>query len=133
MSSPVDDILEHYGVRGMKWGIRKRSPAEEKERADRFRASKKRRVISDKELNDRIDRLQKEARLKELVEKDLSPGRKMARQIVSDSGQKVLRNVTAGAMTVAVGAATKKIMSKKDAEKAEEVAKILQKGGLGKK
>lgn len=133
MSNQVDDDLKHYGVPGMKWGIRKRSAAEEKERAERFTAKKKRRVISDKELNDRIERLQKEAKLKELVEKDLSPGRKMARQIMSDSGEKVMRNVTAGAMTLAVGVATKKIMSGKDEERASEVAKILQRGGLGKK
>lgn len=38
----LEDALVHYGVKGMKWGKRKRSPAEEAERSRRFKKNAKR-------------------------------------------------------------------------------------------
>ena len=104
-----DSDIEHYGKKGMKWGVRNRTKAEERARAQRFKASKNRRRISDDELNNLISRLEREKKLKNLVEEDLSPGKKVAKTIFSDSGQKVARTVVAGAGIYAV----KKVIDQK--------------------
>lgn len=120
-----DQHLEHYGVRGMKWGVRKRSAKEEKERARRFKAVKNRRTLSDKEIKERIDRIQAEKKLKQLVEEDLTPGRAAAKRILSDSGQKVARNAAAGAGTLAVGVVVGALLG-------PDAGKMFQRGGIKK-
>ena len=101
--------ISHFGVRGMKWGVRKRSAKEEKERAKRFKKAENRRHISDSELKERTERLLAEKKFKELTDQDLNPGKTIAKKIVSESGQKVARTVITGAALFAV----KSFMEKK--------------------
>lgn len=125
--------LQHFGVQGMKWGVRKRSAKEEKERAKRFKELKNRRTLSDEELKARIDRLSAEKKFKQLTEEDLTPGRAVASRILSESGQRVASKVVVGAGTVAVGYAVKHVLKQtKYKGVADKVADTIQRGGLKK-
>lgn len=125
MESKDSNSLEHFGVQGMKWGVRKRSAKEEKERAKRFKAVNNRRTLSDEELKARIERLSAEKKLKQLTEEDLTPGRAVAKRIMSDSGQTVLRKAATGAGTLLVGAVIGKYFG-------PQASQIMQRGGLKK-
>ena len=116
-----DDILIHHGVKGMKWGVRRyrnkdgsltaEGKARAKKRADKAethdkkeeykQASKNRRNLSDEELSKRIKRLENEKKLKKLTEDNTrSTGGKMVREILNDSGKKVVKAAVAGGVAL---------------------------------
>lgn len=105
--------LQHYGVPGMKWGKRKstskaamkRQAKDVKEQGKRKSASKNRRNLSEKELDSYVSRLEKEKKLKSLVDADTAPGKTVAKQILGNSGKTVLTAVATGAGMYAVRAA----------------------------
>lgn len=109
------DIITHYGIKGMKWGVRRyqnkdgsltsagktreRTKNEKRERSER---SKNRRTASLEELTKQISRLETEKKLKSLINEDIRPGRTMAAKILKSGGEKVLSGVVAGSMAYAV-------------------------------
>lgn len=107
-----EDFLEHYGVKGMRWGTRRseaqlakdrgRKTADAAVRNKRKQAAKNRRLMSDKDIEKALDRLQKEKRLKDLTDQDVSPGKTAVKMIMSESGKKVARTVVAGTALYAV-------------------------------
>lgn len=112
----TDTTLQHYGVKGQKWGVRKKpTRQEQKRRSARQDASNRRRQLSDKDLNQIIERLNNEKKLKNLVEEDLRPGKAVAKKIMSESGQKVVRTVVAGSAMYAIKAAMTKKFDPQDA------------------
>lgn len=59
MADDVEDFLEHYGVKGMKWGVKRgivksgkeRTSREDKVRAKRKDAKRRRQTLKDKDLD----------------------------------------------------------------------------------
>lgn len=116
----MSTTLMHYGVKGMKWGVRRsesqlatsRSKAEKNAdkivKTKRKKDVKNRRTLTTEELKSKIDRMKLEKQFKDLTEEDISPGRKVAKDILKSAGTKVLSAAAAGAAAYAVKAAMTK-------------------------
>lgn len=105
----VDKTLTHFGVIGMKWGVRKGPSADTKVRRDRAKMHKNRRTMSDSDIKRAVNRMQMEKKLKTLVEEDIAPGRLAAKDFLSKTGATFV-----GAAAGAVGAAlVKSYLAKK--------------------
>lgn len=108
-----DDELYHYGVKGMRWGVRKfRERAKQRRmdrqarrsvKNDRKYAEKNVSLLSDAELNARINRLQRERQLKDLSSQELRPGRRKAGQMLDRYGSQALGAVVGIGVSATVG------------------------------
>ena len=117
--------LYHHGILGMKWGVRryqnsdgsltsagrKRQAKKENKavRKERATAKKNRRILSDADIQKRINRLKSEQELSKLTEQDLHPGRSAVGRVIGSAGNKVVTAAVAGATAYAV----KAILTKK--------------------
>lgn len=98
--TPPSDELMHYGILGMKWGVRrseaqlararKKAAKQEPDHEDYTRAHspKSIRAMSDKELSDRNKRLNAEKQYKDLTKK-------------TSTGKKIVKGIVAAGATVA--------------------------------
>lgn len=131
----MENELYHYGVKGMKWGVRRyqnkdgtltaagrkrRSQdvaklADKNERTARKQDLKNRRTMSDAQLKKKIERLELEAKYKRLSEQDLAAGRSCVRDILKTSGKKVATAAAAGALAYGVKVALTREFDLKEA------------------
>ena len=123
----IENELFHYGILGMKWGVRRTpaqlarargqraSSADSKVKEERKTALKNRRSLSTEDIQKRVERLKLEKQFKDLTNEDIAPGRKMASDILKSAGTKVLATAAAGAAAYAVKVALTKNFDIKEA------------------
>lgn len=109
--------LYHYGVIGMKWGVRRyqnpdgsltaagRRRYDVKERRavkkERKKALKNVRTLSDDDIQKRINRLQMEKKMKDLTNDDIAPGRTAFKEALNKAGKVVTVAAMAGGLAYA--------------------------------
>ena len=114
----MENELYHYGVLGMKWGVRrtpeqlakangraKRKSKDNAKKSDMKKAVKSRRTLSDADLKKRIERIKMEKQLKDLTAEEISPGKKFVSEVLSSSGKKVATALVTGAVLYGTKAA----------------------------
>lgn len=106
-SMSVEEFLEHYGKKGMRWGVRK---SRSQLKIDRTKTVYKKPPIrlSDAELSSRIKRLELEKKYRDLNSHDKSPGKEYAKSLLENSGRTAVGAVVGGVVTFALQRALKK-------------------------
>lgn len=82
----ADDFLRHYGVKGMKWGSRRKSKnsVETSKREDPVKK------MSDDQLRRKINRIQMERQYRQLTAPQKSAGQKMVQDILVNTAKQQL-------------------------------------------
>lgn len=118
------NYLYHYGVLGMKWGVRRsRKKAAKAERKSakqrkeesysedykRVKALKKKKLyeMSNAEIRELNNRMQLETQYKDLKKKNVSKGQKFVTEVLTDVGKQVLKETIKESMKGSVKGATK--------------------------
>lgn len=88
------DDLKHFGIPGMKWGIRRKNPrgSADYQRTKVLR-KKKLEDLTNEEIKELNNRLQLERQYKDLTKKPISFGRKKANEALSKLAGKVVSSV----------------------------------------
>ena len=126
MDQTLDDILAHYGVKGMKWGVRRRrddgggkSSAPKHKVSDDAQAAKdfKTRAksggtdtLSNKELQHLVNRMNLEQQYSRLKKGNPNPGAKFAKELLVGVGKQQILKLANDAVSkpVAVAIGTRK-------------------------
>ena len=112
-----DQSLDHYGVKGMRWGHRKRkvsSGSRSRSNSSTRSNQRKSRTLSEADLNRNLDRLRKEKQLKELIDEDVNPGKKYIQDVLKKSGDRLLPAALAAGGAYALAQVMDVKMSKGD-------------------
>jgi 2'-5' RNA ligase len=116
----IEEILEHYGVKGMKWGKRKTRQTEPSHPDSqhvtnihmRVKSQKTTRPLSNKELQDAITRMnleQQYSRLSGGIDRTrVQKGRVLITKILADSGKQVVSQTVSGQLKGLADQAVKK-------------------------
>lgn len=107
-------FIEHYGVKGMKWGVRRdrsqlRSARRDRERT-RFEKSPKR--LTNSQLEARIKRMDNEKRYNQLNSRDVSAGEAFVVDILNKSGKTTAITIVSAAGLMAAKIAIEKKFGK---------------------
>lgn len=99
----VDDILEHYGVKGMRWGVRRSRSS-----TSRTKYTKPPSKLTDSELQRRVQRMETEKKYNSLNAGDISAGKKFATDVLGTSGRRVATTIATNAGVLVVAAVLNK-------------------------
>jgi 2'-5' RNA ligase len=127
MSDPAGDFLQHYGVLGMKWGVRKASsgggsgssktrPPKAPEAVQTRATATKRRAggvssLSNSELRSAIERMNLEKQYKQLNPSTADRGKKLVKDLLVSTGKEVAKEVIKSAAKKGVDVAMESAMS----------------------
>lgn len=102
----LDEILEHVGVKGMRWGVRKSRRSGGKSSSDysTVRKLKKKKIseLSNKELSKITSRLELERRVSSLDSSTTTQGKKLATRLLGQYGNTVATALIGAASTATV-------------------------------
>jgi hypothetical protein len=94
----IDAYLEHYGVKGQQWGVRRSASqlygAGSSKGVTRFKEKPKH--LTDQELQARIKRIETEKKYRDLNKRTVSTGEKIAVEIMTHSGKEIGKKVLTG-------------------------------------
>lgn len=116
--------LYHHGVLGMKWGVRrgsskiaragKKAPDEpDHEDYTKAHVAKRSKSMSDKELRDRISRLQLEKQYKQLTNPEISAGGKFVQDILLNATKQTASSYVSKGMTKGIDTLIGSMLKKK--------------------
>lgn len=108
MENNIEEFLMHFGIPGMRWGVRrKRNTSADNDSA---RSIQKKHIseMSNDELKKLTTRLQLERQYKDLNPSTIAAGRKLVANITADIGKQLVKNYTTKAATVGIDAVLRK-------------------------
>jgi len=109
MTEELDKRLEHYGVKGMRWGVRKKPKRRSRESRDVKRLSKKpARELTNEQLARATKRLNLEKNFKSATETTASRGRRAVGKILANAAATILTTLLVSEGTKMAYAAFKK-------------------------
>lgn len=106
--------LKHYGIKGMRWGIRKDRSASRSADSVAAKKLKRKRIeeMSNTELAQLNKRLQLERQYKDLTKKDTNPGLKFVSNVLQESGKNLATKYTQQAGEIAIAQVGKVVSTK---------------------
>ena len=112
ITEEAKDFLEHYGVKGMRWGVRRSKQQLQDNRQNRqaARPQSKARKMSDAELKTRVERLRLEREYVKIT-KELEPP-PMVTSLLAKHGGQALSIVVGTTVSTIVGMVLKKKFNK---------------------
>lgn len=122
-----DEFLAHYGVLGMRWGVRRdrrtlaRASKVKEKKATKLIQKKNKKLtkkvksskLTDAQLREKINRLQMEQQYKKLTESKISKGTKAAGKLLGDIGKEVVKENIKSELSPAAKRLKKKLKKRK--------------------
>lgn len=108
MFKKVDNFLNHYGILGMRWGVRRRRKVtagkSKTNLSDDYKKKeelKKRdpKSLSNQELKALNERMQLEKQYKDLTRNEISAGKRLVQEVLGSAAKETAKNFVAKAMT----------------------------------